>query len=243
MTRANNCLDVVRWTLAEHGYFAKSGSDFFEFSARLRHSGRFLNPQYAPRHVAGLSEGRWTAIYRGDGTLAATIALRVVDGDFVEMLERGTVFFDDPETNGWGSYETGIREQISIRGKICSRGGIHSFEPKTRMAWWVICFALAQAIELGCDYSAGTAWPETWERNAIQRFYGYRHMLRLPSRPMPFANNVVKYFVLLWSSREEALDELIRRSAHLETSHGQDLGSIVDTFQSAHVPEKHAAVG
>jgi len=243
MEQVSSNLDVVRWVLSEHGYYAKTGSDFYEFAARLRHSGRFLNPQFAPNLVSNLDEGRWTAIYRGDGSLAATIALRVLNGDFVQLLETGHVFYDNPSEHGWGTYSTGVGADISIRGRICSRGGIHSFEPKTRMAWWTICFALAHALELECDYSAGTAWPETWERNAIQRFYGYQNMRRLPSRPMPFADNVVKYFVLLWSRREDTLNELISRATFLKTPQGENLGAIVDAFQSTHIPQKHAAVG
>jgi hypothetical protein len=243
MERVNEHLDVVRWALAKNGYFAKTGSDFFEFSARLRHAGRFLIPQFDPHFVDSLDQGRWTAIYRGDGTLAGTIALRVFEGDFVEMLETGTLFYDDPVSNGWGRYETGALGQVSIKGKVCSRGGIHSFEPKTRMAWWAICFALAQAVELQCDYSAGTAFPETWERSVIQRFYGYRHMRRLPRHPMPFVDNALKYFVLLWSSREDAFDELVRRSTYLETTHGEDLGTAVNAFQAAQVTQERSAVG
>lgn len=242
MDLATTHLNSVRWALADQGYFAQTGDDFYEFAARLRHAGRFLNPQFSPKLVSGLESGRWTAIYRGDGSLAGTIALRVLEGDFVEMLESGAVFYDDPQKHGWGKYETGVKGRVSIKGKVCSRGGIHSFEPKSRMAWWLICFALGHAVQMGCDFSAGTAWPETWERNAIQRFYGYRHMRRLPSRPMPFADNVVKYFVLLWSSREDALRELARRSAFLEAADREDLGATVDAFQAAHISEERSAV-
>ena len=163
---------AVSVLLQENGYYLEVSPDIHKWNAIMRANGAFVYSHLDTRWTRhGAAE--WIGIYDGKtGQIAACLAYRVLENaNFLEMFEDGRIYADLPEQWGHTFHDTGLRGLIDTAGsRIVSRGGIHSFIRGKALSFYACTLAVAKAVELDADISAGIILPGT---PLPREWYGY----------------------------------------------------------------------
>lgn len=223
---------LVTGYLEEAGYDVGVSDDMDRWRAEMARRGAFVSPQFDPRYCRA-ERARWIGVWR-DGALSATIAWRILDApDMVEAVESGRFLYDAPEETGFVRYETGLKGVIRIGGRICHRGGLHSWDPGARLSWYIGSLMLAHGLEDGCDLAMSTAFPDIVKGGLPFKLYGYANQNLLPLHWWPNLRSWVQ-IVLVWSTAAQMREELEHRARFLAARGDHDLRRTVDAFDPGH---------
>lgn len=237
---SNECLNALRQALANNGCFLKIGDDMFEWCARMKHHDCLINPQYWWPNIRDQESSGFLIVFDGEDRPLSTMCWRFVHSNhFVRNeFESGTVFYDNPENKGWGTYRSGVND-VYLAGNLMSRGGIFSWNRGKKLSWFMTTAALAIGLREGADYSVGMAYPEIAKAGLPHHIYGYRHQRRCRPHRMPWDGKLVD-LTLLWSDRMEMADEVEERCALLHATYDDDLATIASAYKRSHQPQKTA---
>lgn len=224
-----HCRHVFAAYLDNFGYTLESGTDMDGWCAEVRQKSKLINPQFEPENV-DQSRSRFLNIRRDDGDLACTIAFRFFETDNVlDEIEDGRIFYDRPEQAGWYRHETGLRGRVRLSGRVCSRGGLHSYDRGNCISWYITTVAYTYAIEAGAAVTVGETFPRITAANLAPRLYGYRHSALARPHAFPFTDGAVP-LALVWITAEEMREEVRMRTQFLESAGLGDMRETVDSF-------------
>lgn len=233
--------NAVSDTLARNGYRYVVGNDMDEWrSMRLRKGARIPNtfdPAFCDQ-----SQAKFISILDQDGDVAATRAWRNLEtDDFVDAIESGKVWVDDPKARGWERFSTGIDRSTapSDTGWISIGGAMQSFVKGKKLSWFLGALHWIFATQEGVDCTVKSAFRDIAAASIPTRLYGYRQQMELPERFYPH-NGQRFALTLYWSSRQDAIDEIASRLELLRATNAQDLVGAVSPRDRVEVPEKPA---
>ncbi|MBO6560238.1 MAG: hypothetical protein JJ959_06855 [Nisaea sp.] len=227
-----HCRRVFSRYLENFGYTVESGTDMNAWCEVIRRQSNLVNPQFEPENL-DQSNSRYVHIRNEAGDLACTIAFRFFDtDDFLDHFEAGRLFYDYPEAHGWVRHHSGLRDKVHLDGKICSRGGLHSYDRGNSISWYITTLAYTYAIEAGANATVGNTFPKITAAQLAPRLYGYRHSQMMHPHSFPFTSGEVS-LALVWITDEEMREEVRMRTQFLETSPAMDMRSTVDSFNGA----------
>lgn len=125
--------------LARSGYSYVVGNDMEKWRAmRLRRGARIPNP-FDPE-FCDQTFSRYVSIVDRRGVTVATRAWRMIEtASFVDAIESGAVWMDDPADRGWRRLDTGIdpRSVPAESGWISVGGAMQSFVPGKKLSWYL----------------------------------------------------------------------------------------------------------
>lgn len=226
---APHCRRVFTNYLANFGYSVESDTDMGAWCSEIRRQSTFVNPQFEPENL-DQSRSRYVSLRKPSGELACTIAFRYFEAeDFFDEFESGRFFYDRPDAHGWQNHDTGLRDKVRLGGKMCSRGGLHSYDRGNCISWYITTIAYTYAIEEGATATIGNTLPKITAAQLAPRLYGYRHSEMMRPHTFPFTDGEVS-LALVWISGEEMREEVRTRTQYLEAMPGPDMRSTVDGF-------------
>lgn len=227
-----HCRRVFSQYLDNFGYSIESDTDMGAWCEEIRRKSEFVNPQFEPENL-DQSNSRYVSIRKASGELACTIAFRFFDTeDFLDDFEAGYFFYDRPDAHGWEQHDSGLRGRVQLDGRICSRGGLHSYDRGNCISWYITTVAYTYAIEAGASATVGNTLPKITAAQLAPRLYGYRHSQMMRPHTFPFTTGEVS-LALVWISGEEMRDEVRMRTQFLESAPEMDMRSTVDSFNGA----------
>lgn len=231
---SSNVKQLTADCLAENGYYYEVGSNMHKFIAKMVHAGALVNPQFKHRNL-NQALSKWLIVYRGDDKIACTIAWRFTHThDFVRDFETGHAFYDAPDLRGWIRTESGQHGHVRLRGKICSRGGLKSFDSGKKLSWFTTTLAHAYALDEGYDFLVGMTFPKIQCNDMPKRYYGYAEHASCNPIAMPFMDGKEVPMTLVWNSSSQSANELDRRRTFLATTNHESLADIVTAYQAEH---------
>ncbi len=236
MSVAADLQHLVRVILANAGYTATISTDMYDFIAKLSVKGGYKNPHFHPQHTN--PEGaQWLSVEHATDGLVMTMAWRYLeDVDFIEHAESGRVYWDNPDLHGWKPHFTGAGEALSLKGRVCSRGGLYSFDPERRLpSWFATSICLADALERDVDFTTGISFPGIGNSRVPFQIMGFFGNVRC--FPHDFPNAGLNSIHILWSAKAHIAYECERRANFLRSRQDADPKDIVSSYIRKHVTD------
>lgn len=228
---------AVRRVLRRHGFDFRVDGDIERWRYEMQRRDAWITPQFDPKYCVP-EEARWLGIWRGE-ELGAAIAWRMFETeDMIEDIETGRFLYDDPSGLGFQRYETGFKDVLRIRGRVCHRGGLHSWDRGRCLSFYCGTLMTALGIEEECDVAMSTALPDIAHKNLPYKSYGYANQSLLPTHYWPNLRRWVRV-LLVWSSAAQLREQCLQRTHFLAAREREDLGDIALAFDPGQQAEEH----
>ena len=152
--------NLVAKILDRNGYSYVVGNNMTQWREMRIAKGARIPSQFNPE-FCDQTQCRYVSILDREGNIAATRAWRTIEiDDFVEMIEGGRMWVDDPESYGWRRFDSGLNRGavISESGWISVGGAMQSFVPGKRLSWYLGSLHWIFATMEGVDCTITTAF-------------------------------------------------------------------------------------
>lgn len=216
--------NTVSEILSHNGFRYIVGNDMKEWRAMRKSKGARIPNTFDPK-FCDQAQSRFVSILDSGGNVAATRAWRTLEtGNFVDAIETGKVWVDDPEAYGWQRFDSGIDRHsvLSDTGWISIGGAMQSFVKGKRLSWYLGTLHWIFATQEGVDCTVTSAFRDIAAANIPTQRYGYRHEIEMPERYYP--HNQQRFaLTLYWSSRQDAIDEIESRLELLRAANTKNL--------------------
>jgi hypothetical protein len=226
---------VVANRLEDHGFWFKVDDDMHRWNARI--IARGAGDPYPPlrwRHHDQTTSKNLTLFDGNDDKMIATMAWRILETeDLIDEMESGHLYYRDPKLLGFKRWETGLSD-LNLNGRVGNHGGLVVWRNGLRLSWVMCLLVMIELTLEECDVQVGETLPEVTAGALSQRFYGYHNHRRTKPGNFPRLSGPTE-IQLVWSTKEEVIDEIERRIAILHASGADDFRATVDAVNSAKV--------
>jgi hypothetical protein len=225
--------------LACNGLRYVVGNDMEEWRSMRKSKGARVPNPFDPE-FCDQSQAKFISILNEYGDVVATRAWRILETEnFVEAIESGLVWVDDPRVRGWVRFDSGI-DKCSVpndTGWISIGGAMQSFVKGRKLSWYLGTLHWIFATQEGVDCTVTSAFRDIAAANIPRLLYGYRHQMEMPARYYPH-NGQHLALTIYWSSREDAIDEIASRLELLRATNTQDLVGAITPRDRVQISEK-----
>ncbi|WP_193189047.1 hypothetical protein [Nisaea sediminum] len=218
--------------LARAGFAVSFSSDMRAWKQALVADNRFVSPHFDPDFTAPAGAAWIRITDKHTGALAACLAYRIYPAaDYLEMVENGRIYVDDPAAWGFRPHRHGL-DHIGLAGRVMSRGGLHSFAPGHALSFWICGIALEVALQERVDLAAGITLPGP---HVPLSWYGYRHSAHTTVHEWPNFPGQPHSIEIVWSHTAEIREEVARRRRLIAGMPKAKLGEIAREYERCRV--------